>query len=672
LSPLLRSIDNCEFVWREGRDVNEQLIYCTQFANEDSTGAKQLVASEDWYDHKTIHFTDMLNFATMSEFIVVAAKDAADSQFLKVDASIDGKTFADAKFPVNFQVPHQTAYTVLDSSTHAIFLHVTVNGIMEQEYGSIIKSNTNGTSYVMSLNGVNRNSLGYVDFEKMLGLEGVAVVNVVSNIDDVQKGQSKILKTMITHNDGAEWSLIRPPLVDASGKAVPCKDQPLEKCALHLHGYTERKDPRDTYSSPAAIGLMLGVGNIGESLGRKREGDTYISSDGGLNWRRAKEGVYMWEFGDHGSIIVMVEEYSPTRFVYYSRDEGKTWTEYQFADTEFAIDDITTVPSDTSRNFILWARELSGMGRAVTIALDFSGLTDRQCELGTPGTESSDFALWEPRHPANEAAGLGNCLFGHVAQFSRKKPTANCYVGAQEFNKLYSIAENCTCTRSDYECDYNFERTPAGDCRLVEGQKPKNPEEVCRANPGIDEYFEISGYRKLPLSTCEGGNELDKAVESHPCPGHEEEYRKKRGISGFALFLAIVLPIAAAAFVGYFAWRQVESRFGRIRLGESGPAAGTGGRGAFDAESVWVRIPVLVVSGIAAVLMAAPAAIGGVVRTVRERFGRGGGRSSGGRNGYGGAYASRGAFSRRTEPDYSVVSEDESDLLGDDLSEDDV
>jgi hypothetical protein len=71
-------------------------------------------------------------------------------------------------------------------------------------------------------------------------------------------------------------------------------------------------------------------------------------------------------------------------------------------------------------------------------------------------------------------------------------------------------------------------------------------------------------------------------------------------------------------------------------------------------------------------LMAAPAATGGVVRTVRERFGRGGGRSSGGRNGYGGAYASRGAFSRRTEPDYSVVSEDESDLLGDDLSEDDV
>jgi len=670
-NPLLRSIENCEFVWRDGRDVNEQLIYCTQFANEDATGAKQLVASEDWYDHKVVHFTDMLNFATMSEFIVVAAKDAEDAAFLKVDASTDGKTFADARFPVNFQVPHQTAYTVLDSSTHSIFLHVTVNGVMEQEYGSIIKSNTNGTSYVMSLNGVNRNQNGYVDFEKMLGLEGVAVVNVVSNIEDVERGQSKILKTMITHNDGAEWALIKPPKYDASGKEA-CKDQPIEECALHLHGYTERKDPRDTYSSPAAIGLMMGVGNVGASLGRKREGDTYISSDGGLSWQLAKQGVYMWEFGDHGGIIVMIEEYNPTRFVYYSRDSGKTWTEYQFSDTDFAIDDITTVPSDTSRNFLIWGRELSGMGRAVTVALDFSGFTDRQCELGNPGTSTSDFELWEPQHPTSQAAGRGNCFFGHVAQYSRKKPTADCYVGAQEFNKLYSIAENCTCTRSDYECDYNFERTSAGDCKLVDGQTPKNPEEVCRAHPEIDEFFDVSGYRKLPLSTCEGGNEFDIAVESHPCPGHEEQYQKKRGISGVALFFAIFLPIAAAAVVGYFAWRQIESRYGRIRLGESGPSAG-GGRSAFDAENVWVRIPVLVVSGIAAVVMAIPAVFGGLIRVVRERTGRGG--DGGGGRGRGG-YTSRGAFARARgrDQDYSsVVSEDEDgDLLGADLSDDDV
>jgi len=679
-SPLLRSVENCEFVWREERKVSEQLVFCTQYANEDATGAKQLVASDDWFDHKVVHFKDMLNFATMSEFIVVAAKDAEDSQFLRVDASIDGNTFADARFPSNFHVPHQTAYTVLDSSTHSIFLHVTVNSVMEQEYGSIIKSNSNGTSYIMSLNGVNRNGLGYVDFEKMLGLEGVAVVNVVSNIDAVQDGNSKILKTMITHNDGAEWSLIGPPTTDAAGKANPCGGKTIDECSLHLHGYTERKDPRDTYSSPSAVGLMMGVGNIGASLGRKREGDTYVSSDGGISWRPAKQGVYMWEFGDHGSLLVMVEEYSPTRYVYYSRDEGRTWTEYQFADADHAIDDITTVPSDTSRNFILWGRELTGQGRAVTISLDFSGLTDRQCNLDTPGTSSSDFDLWEPSHPANEAKGLGNCLFGHVAQYSRKKTDADCYVGPQEFSKLYSISRNCTCTRSDYECDYNFERTAAGDCQLVPGLKPKDPEEICRANPEIDTWFEVSGYRKLPLSTCEGGTELDKAVESHACPGHEDEYRKKNGISGAALFFAIVLPIAAAAIVGWFAWKQLESRFGRIRLGDETPRVGGIGGGAssrlssmLDGDSLFVRIPVVIVSAAAAGIMAVPTVIGALVKAVRGRGSGGAGGS--GRYGGSGGYTSRGSFARARgrQQDYNAVqSGDEDDLLGDDFSEDDV
>jgi hypothetical protein len=59
-----------------------------------------------------------------------------------LDASLDAKEFAEAKFPPNFQVDHQTAYTVLDSSTHTFFLHVTVNGRVDQEYGSIIKSNS--------------------------------------------------------------------------------------------------------------------------------------------------------------------------------------------------------------------------------------------------------------------------------------------------------------------------------------------------------------------------------------------------------------------------------------------------------------------------------------------------------------------------------------------------
>ena len=449
---MLRYVRKCEFIKKEGRGGNkelEKLVYCEQFKDEKLDTPLQLLSSTDWFAESKVHFPDIIDFATMSEFIIVAAKDA-DQKSLKVDASVDGKTFADAQFPSNFDVPVQEAYTVLDSSTHAVFLHVTVDSRKHFEYGSIIKSNSNGTSYVMSINGVNRNTLGYVDFEKMQGLEGVAMVNVVENIDQAEKSQAKKLKTMITHNDGAEWSLIEAPEKDAEGNAFDCNVRNIGKCSLHLHGYTERKDPRDTFSSPSAVGLMMGVGNVGEHLTGKAEGDTFITQDGGIKWHAVKKGSYMWEYGDQGSIIVIVEEETATDVIYYTLDEGATWTEYKFSDSKMEIDDISTVPSDNSRNFLLWGREIESRGKIVTINLDFTGLAERQkqCVLDEnhPDVEDSDYYLWEPRHPSQD----DNCLFGHVSQYHRKKLDRDCYNGRM-IHHLHNIARNCSCTRSDFE-----------------------------------------------------------------------------------------------------------------------------------------------------------------------------------------------------------------------------
>lgn len=94
------------------------------------------------------------------------------------------------------------AYTVLESSTDSIFLHVTTNSMAGSEWGSLVKSNSNGTYYAMSQEHVNRNSKGYVDFEKMIGLDGVALINIVGNPDDAALSGSKKLQTRITHNDG--------------------------------------------------------------------------------------------------------------------------------------------------------------------------------------------------------------------------------------------------------------------------------------------------------------------------------------------------------------------------------------------------------------------------------------------------------------------------------------
>lgn len=69
-------------------------------------------------------------------------------------------------------------------------------------WGSILKSNSNGTYYGSSMDYVNRDDRGYVDFEKMIGLDGIALINIVSNPDDATINGQKKLQSRITHNDG--------------------------------------------------------------------------------------------------------------------------------------------------------------------------------------------------------------------------------------------------------------------------------------------------------------------------------------------------------------------------------------------------------------------------------------------------------------------------------------
>ena len=653
---LLHSVRKCQYVYRKTRPESDKLIYCEQRDEADpNSNLVSLISSDDWFEHKKELKRDVINFATMAEYIVVAVRDP-EQQSLQVDTSIDGEVFADAKFPYNFNVPHQQAYTVLDSSTHAVFLHVTVNNRLGQEYGSIIKSNSNGTSYVLSVGDVNRNSPGYVDFEKMQGLEGVAVINRVANVAEVDNGNSKKLKTYMTHNDGADWGLIPKPKDKPSDKAYPC-DGDVEKCSLHLHGYTERKDPRDTFSSSSAVGLMMATGNVGEFLGFKRDADTFITRDGGVNWNFAAPGNWMWEYGDQGSIIVIVKEDLPTMSVLYTLDEGQNWLQYVFSNQEVLVTDITTLPSDNSLNFMLWGKV---SGDLVAINIDFSGLTERStvCVLQERRPNDDDYELWSPSHPDSN----DNCLFGHEAQYHRKKIDRQCSNG-KNVEKLHGIKQNCSCTRTDFECDYNFQRTPDGTCTLVAGLEPKDPKDVCKADKSLMEYYDITGYRRIPLSTCEGGREFDLTAQSHPCPGHEPDYNKKHGLSSLGLFFAVVIPVAAAAAVGYYVWKFWGDKFGRIRLGDDlGVGRSIGGHGAFDRDAPWIKFPIMAISGVVAVVAAVPLLIGSLWGLVSTRLGRS-------RSGYSRPYTSRGSFARG-RGDYAIVDEGEGELLGEDSDED--
>ena len=199
------------------------------------------------------------------------------------------------------------------------------------------------------------------------------------------------------------------------------------------------------------------------------------------------------------------------------------------------------------------------------------------------------------------------------------------------------------------------------------GLLPADHAAICKEDPTRIEYFEPTGYRRIPLTTCQGGRELDK-LQSTPCPGHEPDYNQKHGISGLGLFFAIVIPFAAAAAIGYYAWtnwRHKLSGFGQIRLGES---AGTS---TFtDRDSLFVMVPVAIIAGVWAVAQATPLLVMSLWRSAKGYIPVGG-QSSGGWMGRSNApYTSRGAFSARRQ-DYSHVVADEDELLGDDLDDGD-
>ncbi|CEP23216.1 hypothetical protein BN1211_3749 [Cyberlindnera jadinii] len=554
-------VNTCQFIGHLLEPTDENLIICVREDNEHTTHSAEMLVSTDFFQTSNTPLKDVIGFVQEDDYLVAATAEADGS--LKAHVSVNGRDWTDALFPANIRVDKQQAYTVLSAMSQAIFLHVTTNQRSGTEYGHLLKSNSNGTSYVMSNEYVNRDVYGYVDFEQLENLEGVAVINTVANPIEAKRGAKKQLKTKITHNDGADWDFMQPPSVDSNGKKYDCSGKSINDCSLHLHGYTERADYRDTFSSGSAVGMMIGVGNVGDKLGLYLDGNTFMTRDGGNTWKEIKKGVYQWEYGDQGSIIVLVNAEDSTNTLAYSLDEGATWNDYQFTEHKVKVQDISTVPSDDSRKFLLFTRLPSNLGDKSTVyQIDFSQLFKRKCNLDLANPDDDDFDLWTPKHPHQ----ADDCLFGHVSQYYRKIPGKECYIG-EKLDKPYEVVRECACTRQDYECDFNYFRDRNGECRLVPGYTPPDHSTVCQ-ELGVDEYWLPTGYRRIPLTKCKGGHEFDK-IEPVACPGKEEEFKRKhKGLTGLSLALVIVIPIIGVAVVLYVIYHHYVGRYGQIKLGE--------------------------------------------------------------------------------------------------------
>lgn len=563
--PLREDVIKCDFVSPifnvETESDKDSMIFC-EVVDKEKKQINLVSTTNDFKDEKVVA-ENIVGYAISGNFIVVGSVDK-NKQTLTAMVTENGVNFADAAVPHDLDIDIKQAFTILDSEGGSIFMHVTTESRENFEYGAILKSNSNGTDYALSLDHVNRNDLGYVDYDRIEGIEGILIANTVENFGD-KKAKTKKLKTQITHNDGGEWNYLVPPAVDSDGKKYKCTGKSIEACSLNLHGFTERADYRDTFSSSSAIGLMIGIGNVGPYLNKKEEGSTFLTRDGGITWKEIKKGVHMWEYGDRGSILVLVED-GHTDTLSYSLDEGDTWKEYKFSKNKIDVKDLATVPSDNSRKFLIFGESEDD---TIGFSVDFSEIYDRQCQLDLDNPDNDDFEYWSPKHP-NLA---DNCLFGHEAKYLRRATGHNdCFIGSAPLLDGFKITRNCSCTRKDYECDYNYYRDRDDTCKLVKGLNPSDhKKEMCKNNQF--QYFEPTGYRKIPLSTCEGGKQFDSFIPK-PCPGKTKQFNKHYGreVGFFTFILIFGLPFMIFVFVTWFVYDRGIRRnggfkqFGLIRL----------------------------------------------------------------------------------------------------------
>jgi len=330
---------------------------------------------------------------------------------------------------------------------------------------------------------------------------------------------------------------------------VPYMAYILQTCSLHIHGYTERRDPRATYSTPSVPGLLMAVGNVGQELAAYGDSDTFLSRDAGFTWQEVHKDAHIWEFGDSGSILVMANDEEPVSHVLFSTDEGLNWREYEFSQERVRVNSIVTIPSDTSRKFILFGTYLRSAG-TVAVHLDFSALTGRQCDIDAENPGKDDFELWSPSEDRPE-----QCLFGRQTLYHRRVRNTDCVVGDKQKAKD-RIVQNCPCTKADFECEFNYVKNENDECVPVPGTTPLPNDETCEN--GAEYWYERTPYRRIPFSSCVEGYRPDHGA-AHVCPGF-----KSKG----ALFwiLVLSLPFGFTALVAYYFFRRSGMARGTIRL----------------------------------------------------------------------------------------------------------
>ncbi|XP_062521984.1 sortilin-related receptor-like isoform X2 [Corticium candelabrum] len=486
--------------------------------------SNQTAYVEKWNsDGKTSNVLRIIDLLAMTSFMKIASNvlefEVFDDYMFAVTNSTHGESlsllvshkrnqFTQALFPpdANGKPLLEREYYVADSSEEQAF--VAVNHA--SNHTNLYISAAAGHKFSLSLerilyyNGQSDVSTPWLrqflpirllDFHRVASLRGVYMS---TQLERGLVGQ-RHFRTVITYDKGGEWGYIEAPDYDNKHQPLNCK---LPDCSLQIIMQYGQLYPylraEGVLSSPSAPGLVMATGLTRSSYG------VFLSNTGGATWSKILDKQYFYNFGDHGGVMVTAIKGGQTNYLEYSCDEGLTWKKKNFSDVDILVYGVITEPGEQTTVFSLYG-DYPSKREWVIVRIDL------RRELGQNCTEK-DYTFWHPSDERHDS----DCLLGRDISFERRRRDRVCFNG-ENYDRAI-VSKNCSCTREDYECDFDYEdRYVDGICYPVSGTVLDIA--VSSSCPASKTYTVSSGYRRVAGDTCIVGDDA-KQYEPLilPCP----------------------------------------------------------------------------------------------------------------------------------------------------------
>eukprot|EP00026_Physarum_polycephalum_P004266 Phypoly_transcript_04283.p1 GENE.Phypoly_transcript_04283~~Phypoly_transcript_04283.p1 ORF type:complete len:716 (+),score=73.77 Phypoly_transcript_04283:153-2150(+) len=414
-------------------------------------------------------------------------------------------------------------YTILDVSAGSVIV-----AVVDDDSGltaKIYMSDAADAKFTRVLSSVRRKANGHTEI-KLTSVKGVMLANqYTSNLASVQ--------TVISYDNGGKWQLVPAPM--------PCTGK---NCGMMLHISSKADNEMwgPVVVRRSAVGLILATGTIGPYVSNVGPNmtSTFFSRTAGLEWEQVTTHSSIYEYGDHGALMVLADNFSPTTTLSYSWNEGMNLVDCTFTKSAITVVDIVGSPNATSQSFFVYGTR--GDNTTALVHLDFTGLHERVCQ------DPTDYEDWSV---------MGDkCLLGQQITYTRRKQTAECYNPLDYDTEIKSNV--CGCIAEDYECDFCYEEVD-GSCKLTCASPQTD-----KCTGQADHFYLTRGYRLVPGTVCDPDKGLNLLPKRISCA-------KNSGIAKGAI-AAIVILFVAALIVGVVfllknerTRRWLEDRFSFLR-----------------------------------------------------------------------------------------------------------